>query len=247
MLWHLNPCGSACQTVPFLLCSCDTCAGGGADTFALPLIIGYVGQVVNPVFRQTSSSRSSGSTGKQQGEQQDAAQPQGGEASEQITQQKGDQGPREAADRAAQGGEDAGDEVDAEVDAEVDPGLGWSKYQRHCRRLGEGELSGHITLIARMAARRQGTLLWRKGLDLDGNAAHMIEVEQLVVVDMPGGMQQWLSHVQVGRGSGGARGREFVEKARCWLRPAGRFTGWSDLGTGTDITAAALRRGTESK
>lgn len=196
--WHVNPSGSGCQALLSIVVFVrHTCAGGGADAFALPLIIGYVGQVVNPVFRQTSSGSAGASTGKQQGEQQDTAQPQGGEASE--------QGPREAADNAAQGAEDAGDEVDAEVDAEVDPGLGWSKYQRHCRRLGEGELSGHITLIARMAARRQGTLLWRKGLDLDGNAAHLTEVEQLVVVDMPGGTQQWLSHVQVGRGSSGAR------------------------------------------
>lgn len=97
----------------------------GAARYALPLTVGYFGQVLNPIFR-----------------------PIAGEAGVQGTKPTQEESPEDE-------GEISGNE---------------------CPTIGSDPGSSEpdsITLIARMHVGRAGTMMWRKGLDVAGNNAHV--------------------------------------------------------------------------
>ena len=122
----------------------------------LPLVVGYMGQVVNPVFRMCGSvSPSDPELATRPAKQQEGLDPTAdlADASDEDDDDDGRQG-----EGSAGGGGGAG----------PPQGRGGSGRRPVTPRvLTAGEVRGCITLMARMAAPRSGTLLWRKGLDLE--------------------------------------------------------------------------------
>ena len=140
----------------------------------MPLIVGYVGQVLNPTFSSAPSAgpRDPKDKAKQRLDRQKAEiSLQRAEADDDddidgacldrvtgLSQRDTPEG--ELVGQGTTGttpmDEAAGDEAAAAAGPSQSP----------LAALGPGELRGCITLIARMAADRSGTRLWRKGLDM---------------------------------------------------------------------------------
>ena len=124
----------------------------------LPLVVGYMGQVVNPVFRMCGSvSPSDPKLATRPAKQQEGLDPTAdlADASDEDDDDDGRQG-----EGSAGGGGGAGP-------PQGRGGSGRRPARAPPRVLTAGEVRGCITLMARMAAPRSGTLLWRKGLDLE--------------------------------------------------------------------------------
>ena len=144
-------------------------------------MVGYIGQVVNPIFKMASHGPEVGAPDSiDSSAAQTGVGPRGA-----LGNRNADRDPVDVRGRGE-------DEVlleraeDADIDDDEDIGLpppgqssaaatasasgdlrgGREKSGGAGRPLAPGEVRGYITLIARMAVARSGTLLWRKGLDL---------------------------------------------------------------------------------
>ena len=157
--------------------------GATLEPFALPLMVGYIGQVVNPIFRISTGPVAPVQVS---GHASDAAG---------VTGVKVDHRGRGEDEVLLERAEDADVADDEDIGLPLPDGhhltavtLGDRPAERGVsggraggkdravggRPLAPGEVRGYITLIARMAVSRCGTLLWRKGLDLEVSLAMVL-------------------------------------------------------------------------
>ena len=131
-------------------------ADAGAESFSLPLLVGYVGQVLNPTFSPAPSSRPREPS--RDGSSARRLDCRRAEISLQRAEAGDDNDVDDACLETTTGSRGEAGTMAEDIAAVV-------ASAAHPATLGAGEVRGCITLIARMAAARSGTRLWRKGLD----------------------------------------------------------------------------------